>query len=132
MKMIKLSPNWILQGIKIALAMLIALVANSFGTSLLIIILPVLLIFLVLSYLGMRSLYCYKAGICYSLGLGKRYINAEDIKEIEFKSVAFLTVFRVFLKNGKVLRFINWQIDEQQQGSITELYQPDNKEEQIA
>ncbi|WP_286260122.1 hypothetical protein [Pseudoalteromonas apostichopi] len=132
MKMIKLSPNWILQGIKIALAMLIALVANSFGTSLLIIILPVLLIFLVLSYLGMRSLYCYKAGICYSLGLGKRYINAEDIKEIEFKSVAFLTVFRVFLNNGKVLRFINWQIDEQQQGSITALYQLDNKEEQIA
>jgi hypothetical protein len=132
MKMIKLSPNWILQGIKIALAILIALVANSFGTSLLIIILPVLLIFLVLSYLGMRSLYCYKAGICYSLGLGKRYINAEDIKEIEFKSVAFLTVFRVFLNNGKVLRFINWQIDEQQQGSITALYQLDNKEEQIA
>ena len=75
----------------------------------------------------MRFLYCYNAGICYSLGIGKRYINAEDIKGVEFKSTTFMTIFKVFLENGKTYSFFNWQIDEQQQSAITALYQPDEQ-----
>ncbi|MBD55789.1 hypothetical protein E5N72_01790 [Pseudoalteromonas sp. MEBiC 03607] len=127
MKTIKLGPNWILQGSTIALAILIALISSFFDASLLIFILPVLLFFPVLSLLGMRFLYCYNAGICYSLGIGKRYINAEDIKGVEFKSTTFMTIFKVFLENGKTYSFFNWQIDEQQQSAITALYQPDEQ-----
>ena len=93
MKTIKLSPNWTLQGSKIALAILVALSVTLLGASILMLLLPVLLFITLLNFLELRFLHCYKAGICYSRGLGKRYINAEDIVTVEFNPMAFITVF---------------------------------------
>lgn len=122
MKTIKLSPNWTVQGSKLVLASLVAFSVNIIGTSLLMFIMPVLLFITVLNFLQIRFLHCYKAGICYSRGFGKRYINAEEIKAIEFKKVAFLTVFKISLENGEKYHFSNWQINEEQQLAITKLY----------
>ena len=122
MKTIKLSPNWTLQGSKIALAILVALSVTLLGAPLLMLMLPALLFITVLNFLQVRFLHCYKAGICYSRGFGKRYINAEEIKAIEFKKVAFLTVFKISLENGEKYHFSNWQINEEQQLAITKLY----------
>ncbi|MGB0922703.1 MAG: hypothetical protein ACPGUW_00330 [Pseudoalteromonas shioyasakiensis] len=122
MKTIKLSPNWTLQGSKIALAILVAISVTLLGAPLLMLILPALIFITVLNFLQVRFLHCYKAGICYSRGLGKRYINAEDIVTVEFNEVAFITVFKIALANGKRHQFMNWQIDEQQQSDIVKLY----------
>ncbi|MCG9734325.1 MULTISPECIES: hypothetical protein [Pseudoalteromonas] len=122
MKTIKLSPNWTLQGSKIALAILVALSVTLLGASILMLLLPVLLFITLLNFLELRFLHCYKAGICYSRGLGKRYINAEDIVTVEFNPMAFITVFKITLANGKTHQFMNWQIDEQQQIDIAKLY----------
>ncbi|WP_462146328.1 hypothetical protein [Pseudoalteromonas gelatinilytica] len=123
MKTIKLSPNWTLQGSKIALAILIALSVTLLGASLMMLLLPALLFLILIHSLKVRYLYCYKAGLCYSRGFGKRYINAEDIVTVEFNQMAFITVFKVTLVNGKSKKFLNWQIDAQQQAEITKLYQ---------
>ncbi|WP_138625218.1 MULTISPECIES: hypothetical protein [Pseudoalteromonas] len=122
MKTIKLSPNWTLQGSKIALAILVALSVTLLGAPLLMLMLPALLFITVLNFLQVRFLHCYKAGICYSRGFGKRYINAEDILAVEFNQVAFITVFKISLQNGKSYQFMNWQVDEQQQSDIAKLY----------
>ncbi|WP_217875305.1 hypothetical protein [Pseudoalteromonas shioyasakiensis] len=123
MKTIKLSPNWTLQGSKIALTILVALSVTLLGASPLMLLLPILLLIILLNFLQIRFLYCYKAGVCHSSGFGKRYINAEDIVTVEFNQVAFVTVFKVTLVNGKSIQFLNWQIDAQQQAEITKLYQ---------
>lgn len=122
MKTIKLSPNWTLQGSKIALAILVALSVTLLGAPLLMLMLPALLFITVLNFLQVRFLHCYKAGICYSRRFGKRYINAEDILAVEFNQVAFITVFKISLQNGKSYQFMNWQVDEQQQSDIAKLY----------
>ena len=36
--------------------------------------------------------------------------------------MAFITVFKITLANGKIFKFMNWQIDEQQQIDIAKLY----------
>ncbi len=123
MKTIKLSPNWTLQGSKIALAILVALSVMLLGASLLMLLIPILLVIILLNFLQIRFLYCYKAGVCHSSGFGKRYINAEDIVTVEFNQVAFVTVFKVTLVNGSTKQFFNWQIDDQQQAEIIKLYQ---------
>ena len=122
MKTIKLSPNWTLQGTKIAFAILVLLSVTFLGTSLLLFLLPILLFITILSFLQLLFLHCYKAGICYSRGIKKRYINTEDIAAVEFSQLAFLTIFKVDLVNGKSCQFFNWQVSDEQKIEIERLY----------
>ncbi|MBB1299986.1 MULTISPECIES: hypothetical protein [Pseudoalteromonas] len=130
MNSIKLSPNWLLQLVMIltlcAVAFLLTIIFAVNQTFLALIIVPVIFIISILSIINLRFLHCYKAGIYYSQGLGKKYINADEIIDIQFNSLKLLTVLSVSLEDSKVIHFYNWQFDDQAQQSIMYWYSKKN------
>ncbi|WP_149982225.1 hypothetical protein [Pseudoalteromonas rhizosphaerae] len=122
MNAIKLSPNWLLQLVMIltlcTVAFLLTIIFAVNQTFLALIIVPVIFIISILSIANLRFMHCYKAGIYYSQGLSKKYINADEIVDIQFNSLKLLTVLSVSLENNKEICFYNWQFDEQAQQSI--------------
>ena len=106
MNVVKISPNWALQLIKITLALLITYIL-SIATpmefkSVGIIIFPLFLVISLFNIMQLRFLHCYKAGINYSRGVGKQYINADEIKSLSFRRYAIITEFcQGFLPIGR-------------------------------
>lgn len=127
MNVVKISPNWTLQLIKISLALLIGYLFSVATPlefkSLSIIILPLFLIISFFNIMQLRFLHCYKAGINYSRGAGKQYINADEIKNLSFKRFGVITAFNVMTHSNKSYRFINWQVSEEQKQAICNLYE---------
>ncbi|KTF13732.1 hypothetical protein [Pseudoalteromonas sp. H105] len=127
MNVVKISPNWTLQLIKITLALLITYIL-SIATpmefkSVGIIIFPLFLVISLFNIMQLRFLHCYKAGINYSRGVGKQYINADEIKSLSFRRYAIITEFCVVTLTGQSHRFINWQISKEQNEAICHLYE---------
>lgn len=126
MNAIKLNPNWLLQLVIILIVAMVAfsstLIFTVNQTALALTITPVVFMISILNIINLRFLHCYKAGIYYSQGLGKKYINADEIADIHFHSLKLLTVLEVTLENQKVVRFYNWQFDAQTQQSIKNWY----------
>ena len=127
MNVVKLTPNWTLQVIKITLALLITYIlsaATPMGfKAVSMIILPLFLIISLFNIMQLRFLHCYKAGINYSRGMGKQYINTDEIKSLNFKRYGIITEFSVVTLTGKSHRFINWQVSEEQKEAICHLYE---------
>ena len=120
MNTIKLNQNWLSQLVIILIVAMVAfsltLIVNQ--TVLTLMITPIIFMISILNIMNLRSLQCYKAGIYYSKGLGKKYINADEIVDIHFHSLKLLTVLVVTLEDQKVVRFYNWQLDDRAQQSI--------------
>ncbi|WP_394193248.1 hypothetical protein [Pseudoalteromonas atlantica] len=127
MNVVKISPNWTLQLIKISLALFITYILSAATPlefkSVSIIILPLFLIISFFNIMQLRFLHCYKAGINYSRGAGKQYINADEIKNLSFKRFWVITAFNVVTHSNKSHRFINWQVSEEQKKAICNLYE---------
>lgn len=70
----------------------------------------------------LRFLHCYKAGINYSRGMGKRYINTDEIKSISFKRSGILTEFKVVTITGESQCFFNWRVTAEQKNQIKDSY----------
>ena len=85
-------------------------------------VMPALLIIIAFNILHLRFLHCYKAGICYTRLCTERYINSEEISCVSFSSFFLFTIFKVKLDNGKNFHFYNWQLDDEAQSAISEMY----------
>lgn len=122
MNAIKLSPNWLLQLVIILIVTMVALSSTLIftvdQTVLALTIAVIVFMISIVNIINLRFLHCYKAGIYYSQGLGKKYINTDEIVDIHFHSLKLLTVLVVTLEDQKVVRFYNWQFDAQAQQSI--------------
>lgn len=126
MNIIKLNLNWVLQVSKLLLLIAVLVAVNSlFAVNLkitLVTLLPLILLITILTLLEVRFFHCYKAGICYSRGLGKRYLNSDEIKGVSFKKYLFINILNIQLQDNKQLSFYNWRIDNTTQTSIIKLY----------
>ncbi|MGS0536987.1 hypothetical protein [Pseudoalteromonas sp. SaAl2] len=126
MNVVKLSPNWTLQIAKVIFALLVAYILSAitaFGfESASVIIIPLVLVISLFNIMQLRFLHCYKAGVNYSRGLGKRYINADEIKSISFKRYGIITEFKIVTLAEQSHRFINWHISADQRTGIKNLY----------
>ncbi len=126
MNVVKLTPNWTLQIVKVVLALLIAYILSTVTVlgfkSASAIIIPLVLIISLFNIMQLRFLHCYKAGINYSRGMGKQYINADEIKNMSFKRCGIMTELKIITFAGKVYRFLNWDISEEQKSGIKNLY----------
>ncbi|WP_429153892.1 hypothetical protein [Aeromonas veronii] len=122
MNAIKLSPNWLLQlVIIVTVAMVtlsVTLIFTVNQTVLALTITGIIFMISIVNIMSLRFLHCYKAGIYYSQGLGKKYINADEIVDIQFHALKLLTMLVVTLENQQVVRFYNWQFDARTQQSI--------------
>jgi len=126
MKSIKLAPNWWLQFTKCILAFSIIFLIHIMFTVnpkiIFLTVMPALLIIIAFNILHLRFLHCYKAGICYTRLCTERYINSEEISCVSFSSFFLFTIFKVKLDNGKNFHFYNWQLDDEAQSAISEMY----------
>lgn len=126
MNIVKLSPNWTLQVIKIVLALVTtySVVAVMDLKIVTMVIIPTFLVLTLFNVMQLRFLHCYKAGIYYSGVLGRQYINADEITDVTFKRHSIITEFKVQLGSGKAHSFYNWQFNEEQMKGILDLYAP--------
>lgn len=124
MNIVKLSPNWMLQAIKIIFALVTtySVVAVMDLKIVTMVIIPTFLVLTLFNVMKLRFLHCYKAGIYYSGILGRQYINADEITAVTFKRHTIITEFKVQLASGKVESFYNWQFNEEQMKGILDLY----------
>ena len=124
--MIKLVPNWSLQLFKyitvIGLFLLIPIFSTVTFRVAIIVLIPTLLTFFIISKMNLQLLHCYKPGICYKRIFGERYISREEIKSISFKSFFINTIFKVSLLNGRSIYFYNWRLDEKTRTAIYKSY----------
>lgn len=126
MNVVKLAPNWTLQIAKVILALFFAYILSAITAlgfkSASVIIIPLVLIISLFNITQLRFLHCYKAGINYSRGFSKRYINADEVKSISFKRYGFITEFKIITFAGHTHRFLNWYISADQKSGIKNLY----------
>lgn len=122
MNVVKLSPNWTLQIIKLIFTLSIIYILSVTFKIVSIFIIGLALIVTFFNIMQLRFLHCYKAGINYSTGMGKRYINTDEIKSISFKRSGILTEVKVVTITGESHRFFNWRVTTEQKNKIKDLY----------
>jgi hypothetical protein len=86
------------------------------------IILLLSLLFIAISSLKLRFFHCYQAGIYFARAIGGRYINAEEIEDISFQSIYFITTVKIKLTDSKPFTFYYWRVNMATQGAIKMLY----------